>query len=195
MEKDKNTLRKHYQSLRAALTQAQLEQIGLKIANRALELPLWDFRFYHLYLPMLRHKEVDTHPLLTLLQGKDKQVVVPKVASATTLIHFLLKEDTHFAVNSWGIAEPLAGEMIDPSQLDVVFVPLLAYDMEGNRLGYGKGFYDRFLAECRPDCWRIGISSFAPEKTRLKALATDVPLHACLTPEKIYSFSTPEGKR
>ena len=72
-------------------------------------------------------------------------------------------------------------------KLDVIFVPLLAYDEKGNRIGYGKGFYDRFLANCKPDTLFVGLSFFPPEKN-ISVEETDVPLHYCITPEKILSF-------
>ena len=189
MENEKTALRKHYKQRRLALSAETLAAMSIAIANRAMTLPIWESRYMHLFLSSSRHREIDTHPLLTLLQGKDKCVVVPKMNwKQGTLQHYLLDEDTPLAINDWGIPEPITGQSILPAQLEVVFVPLLAYDQKGNRLGYGKGFYDRFLAECSPQCWRIGLSCFPPEKALPAVNATDVPLHACITPEKIYTF-------
>ena len=87
-----------------------------------------------------------------------------------------------------GIPEPVSGIAILPEILDVVFVPLLAYDEKGHRIGYGKGFYDRFLKKCRPDTIFVGLSFFGPEP-QIDFEATDVPLHYCVTPEGILDFS------
>ena len=75
-----------------------------------------------------------------------------------------------------------------PKKIDVVFVPLLAFDLEGNRVGYGKGYYDRFLKNCTSECIKIGVSFFPPEK-KINNDTLDVNLNYCVTPDKIYSFS------
>ena len=66
-------------------------------------------------------------------------------------------------------------------------MPLLTYDLQGNRIGYGKGYYDRFLAQCDSECCFIGLSFFPPEE-RIPTEKTDIKLQYCITPEKIYSF-------
>jgi 5-formyltetrahydrofolate cyclo-ligase len=72
--------------------------------------------------------------------------------------------------------------------MDVVFVPLLAFDENGQRVGYGKGFYDRFLNECKEDVITVGLSFFEAENELIEANATDVPLRYCVTPERVYEF-------
>lgn len=74
------------------------------------------------------------------------------------------------------------------SKIDVVFVPLLAYDNKGNRVGYGKGFYDHFLSECREDVVKIGLSFFEPEEAIEDVSATDIRLDYCVTPMTVYNF-------
>ena len=90
--------------------------------------------------------------------------------------------------NRWGIAEPVGAPEVRPQQLDAVLIPLLAFDETGHRVGYGKGFYDRFLAECRPDALRIGVSLEPPVPRITDAWDGDVRLHACLTPERVWRF-------
>ena len=70
----------------------------------------------------------------------------------------------------------------------MVFVPLLAFDEKGNRVGYGKGFYDKFLAECKPEILKIGVSFFEPENIIPDVLNTDIQLDLCITPTKVYNF-------
>ena len=105
-----------------------------------------------------------------------------------TLEHIVWEEDTPLAMNEWGITEPENGEAIQPGLIDMVIIPLLAFDKAGNRIGYGKGFYDRFLAECRPDVRKIGISYFEPEEKFEEVDVFDIPLDVCLTPVKIWAF-------
>jgi 5-formyltetrahydrofolate cyclo-ligase len=91
-------------------------------------------------------------------------------------------------LNDYGIAEPPGGEAVLPANIDMILVPLLAFDPRGHRVGYGKGFYDRFFARCRPNCLRVGLSFFdaAPFISNIGQI--DVPLTHCITPTKVYVF-------
>jgi 5-formyltetrahydrofolate cyclo-ligase len=109
-----------------------------------------------------------------------------------SLKHYELSPATALVANRWGIAEPetsLAAEVV-PAQFDAVLVPLLACDQHGHRVGYGGGFYDRFLAQCRPGAVFIGLSILDEEPAAQIAdiLPTDVPLHAYLTPGGVWNF-------
>ena len=160
----------------------------MAIANRALSLSIWEQTYYHIFLPIVEKKEVNTQYLLHILQGRDKSVVLPKADFATgDMKHILLQENTTFKISEYNIPEPVEGIEIDPKMIDVVFVPLLAFDLEGNRVGYGKGFYDRFLAQCNPDCKFIGLTFFEAEKKIINEFI-DFPLNHCITPNKIHNF-------
>jgi 5-formyltetrahydrofolate cyclo-ligase len=80
------------------------------------------------------------------------------------------------------------GLEVPVSKIDVVFVPLLAFDKNGNRVGYGKGFYDNFLAKCREDVIKIGLSFFEPEEIIDDVFKTDIRLDYCVTPFGINNF-------
>ena len=186
---DKSQIRTQYKELRKELSEIEVMDKSLLIANRCLELPFWEEKIFHLFLTLEDQNEVDTALILTLLQGKDKEVVVPKIADAEQLQHFLLTDQTRFQKNALGIPEPVSGIEIEASKIDVVFVPLLAFDNKGHRVGYGKGYYDRFLATCRPNCIKVGLSFFEKEQDSFIIEPTDIPLDYCVTPEKIYRFS------
>lgn len=72
---------------------------------------------------------------------------------------------------------------------EVVFIPLLAYDKNGNRIGYGKGFYDRFLDKCSTETIKIGLSFFDQEQHIIDVSENDVKLNYCVTPKKIYCYN------
>ncbi len=185
----KSELREIYRQKRAALHPQEIAEKSMSIANHALALDVWQLSYFHLFLNPEDSSEVDTTPLLTLLQGRDKHVVVPKVEPPRSLSHYLLTDNTRLVPNRWGIPEPIDGIEVPADKIDVVFIPLLVYDKEGNRLGYGKGFYDGFLHTCRPDCLRIGLSFFKAEKTSWEVEEHDIPLDGCLHPEGLDSFS------
>lgn len=186
---NKKELRQKYKDLRQSLSDETIEDLSLAIANRLLQLVIWEGTYYHLFLTIKEQKEVDTEFILQVLAGKDKEIVVSKSDFETQkMTHFLLTDSTKFIKNKYGIPEPINGLEVPVSKIDVIFVPLLAYDKKGNRVGYGKGFYDIFLSECKPETIKIGISFFEPEDTITDIFENDIALDYCITPEKIYSF-------
>ncbi|WP_324719719.1 5-formyltetrahydrofolate cyclo-ligase [Salinimicrobium sp. HB62] len=185
----KKKLRIKYKRLREMLTVDEVEEGSLEIANNLLNLPIWGKEYFHLFLSISEKREVDTQGILHILQGKDKHVVLSKADfESGNLTNYLLTDSTVIKVNEWGIPEPVDGIKIEASSIDVVFIPLLVYDENGNRIGYGKGFYDRFLSQCRPDVIKVGLSFFSAEEKFLEVDEHDVPLDFCVTPEKIYNF-------
>ena len=96
--------------------------------------------------------------------------------------------DTPFSKTVLNILEPQSNEIMSPGEIDMVFVPLLAFDKNGFRLGYGKGFYDKWLADCRPDCIKIGFCYFEPIEAIDDRNEFDVPLDISITPHNVYVF-------
>ena len=185
---DKAYFRKKYKDLRSQLDVDAVDEMSMEIANRVLELPIWRETYYHTFLSISEKKEVDTQYLLHILHGRDKSVVVPKSNFNTLeLEHYLLQENTPVKVSNYGIPEPQSGILIPPEQLDVVFVPLLAFDQNGGRVGYGKGFYDRFLSRCKKEAVFVGLSFFDAEET-VPTASNDIPLNYCVTPSEVYTF-------
>jgi len=185
----KKELRKKYKELRQQLTEDALVDKSLAIANRMLQLDVWDKTYYHLFLTIEEQKEVDTEFVLQILAGKDKEIVVSKSDfDSFEMTHFLLTDNTRFRTNSYNIPEPINGLEVPVDKIDVVFVPLLAFDLKGNRVGYGKGFYDKFLSKCHPEVIKIGLSFFEAEEEISDATIDDVQLNFCITPNKIYAF-------
>jgi len=82
----------------------------------------------------------------------------------------------------------LDGIEVDEEKIQVVFIPLLAFDLLGNRVGYGKGYYDTFLKNCNDSILKIGLSLFEAEKEIIDIHENDVPLNFCVTPEQVYEF-------
>lgn len=185
---EKTYLRKKYIEKRTAISVGEIEEKSLAIANKCLTLPIWHFSNFHLFLSITEKKEINTEYLLHILQGKDKNIVIPKVNHKTqTLEHFLLTDNTVIQKNNWGIPEPVNGFPIPVDKIEVVFIPLLAFDLQGNRVGYGKGFYDKFLVQCTQNVVKVGLSLFEPEE-KIAIQDTDIPLEFCVTPEKVFLF-------
>ncbi len=186
---NKKDLRKKYKELRQQLTEEQIEEQSLGIANRLLQLDIWNHTYFHLFLTIEEHKEIDTEFILQILAGKDKEIVVPKSHfPSLEMTNYLLTDNTKFHKNEYNIYEPVDGIEVPTSKIDVVFVPLLAYDVKGNRVGYGKGFYDNFLSKCKEDVVKIGLSFFEPEEGIDDVFEGDIRLDYCVTPITIRSF-------
>jgi len=186
---NKKELRAKYKALRQELSLDEIDDKSLAIANRILQLDVWEKTYFHLFLTIEEQKEVETEFILQILAGKDKEIVVAKTNFETLeMTNYLLTDTTKFQKNEYNIYEPIAGIEVPNTKIEVVFVPLLAYDKFGNRVGYGKGFYDAFLSKCPEDIIKIGLSFFGPEETIDDISPTDIRLDYCVTPTTNYSF-------
>jgi 5-formyltetrahydrofolate cyclo-ligase len=136
----------------------------------------------HTYLAVVEKREPDTWPILDRLKRESPhiRIVVPKMAG-NELEHYYYEGLHQLDQNQYGIFEPTHGTTTDLSRIDVVIVPLLIADKEGHRLGYGRGYYDRFLSQCNPNCKKIGLSLFNLED-KVPADDWDVKLDLIITP-------------
>jgi len=165
------------------------EALSLEIANKTLDLNIWDFQNYHVFFPIEKHNEVDSKLIIQIIQGKDKNVILPKInLESKTIDSFLLTDSTPLKTNHLGISEPINGIQINHDQIDLVFIPLLAFDHFGHRVGYGAGYYDKFLSEC-PNAIKVGLSYFDPINKIEDINTKDIKLDYCVTPKKVYKFS------
>ena len=186
-ENSKKDLRNFFLNKRISLPDKTHEKESFEITNHCLKLPIWEKDYFHLFLPIKRKAEIDTTLILTLLQGRDKQILVPKI-NGTRLESILLTDNTKLQTNNWGIPEPEKGLIVDPKQIEVVFIPLLIFDKKGNRVGYGKGFYDNFLISCRSNVLKIGLSFFEAIDEIEEVNSNDLILDYCVTPNGIKVF-------
>ena len=185
----KTAIRPKYRALRDSLSENEIEEMSLAVANKILTLPIWEKTYFHIFLPITEQKEVNTECILHLLSGKDKEIIVSKADFSTrNMTHFLLTDNTKIKKNEYNIPEPVDGIEVPSTKIDVVFVPLLAFDKKGHRVGYGKGFYYKFLSECKPDAIKIGLSFFEPEELITDVFVSDVKLDYCVTPNSIHAF-------
>lgn len=145
-------------------------------------------RVLHTFLPVTGRKEPDIWPLIERVRREFPHITIaiPKM-TGNLLEHYRFEGLHQLKENKFGIAEPAGGTTLLPETFDLVLVPLLVADRSGNRIGYGKGYYDRFLAGCRPECKTIGVSLAAPVES-VPAEAHDVPLSGLLTPSEVFNF-------
>lgn len=185
----KKELRQKYKDLRNLVSEEDLEEMSLIIANKVLTLPIWKKTYFHIFLSITEHKEVNTEYILHILSGKDKEIIISRSDFKTReMTHFLLTDNTKIKKNQYNIPEPIDGLEVQTNKIDIVFVPLLAFDKTGHRVGYGKGFYDKFLSECKPETIKIGLSFFEPEEKIDDIIEDDMNLDYCVTPNSVYKF-------
>ncbi|WP_310393719.1 5-formyltetrahydrofolate cyclo-ligase [Hymenobacter sp.] len=192
----KAPLRRAALAHRRALPAAEVARRSQQLCEQLFRhFPVAQWRWLHVFLPIASKHEPDIWRIIRRVWAEKLPVrlAVPVMqADGKSLKHYELTPNTLLRVNHWGIAEPTppAGPEVAPAAFDAVLVPLLAVDAAGHRVGYGGGFYDRFLAQCGPATRFVGISVLdeAPVSGIADVRPTDVPLHAYLTPGGAWWF-------
>lgn len=159
----KSELRKLYKRKRKELTKEQVISLQKNIYKQVFFLDFSKVTSIHVFLSIEKQYEIDTQPIIDFLRVLGKTIVISKSDFKTnTLEHYLYNENTRLEVNEYGIPEPVNAESIAVENIDLVFVPMLISDAKNYRVGYGKGFYDRFLKECKSTVKTIGLNFFEP---------------------------------
>ncbi len=186
----KDELRQKYTEKRRTLSPKILEEISSEICHTIFSKFQLEKKKISLFLPIERKKEINTYKILEKALSFDAIVGVPKINPKTEeLKHIVFESIEQLEISPYGIPEPKKGRVIAAEHFEYVFVPLLAIDKKGNRVGYGKGYYDRFLRKCSPRCKFIGLSHFDDlEEIISDTNFQDVPLNYCITPNHFYRF-------
>lgn len=188
----KAALRKTYLERRINLTRSQYWNLNENLVEQVSKINWDQFKTVHLFLPINKHMEVDTFSILEYFKEyeADLQILIPRTNFEKVEIENVLFDPVYTILgrNKYDIPEPIHGKIVSSLQIDVIFIPLLTFDLKGNRVGYGKGFYDKFLSTCRKDILKIGLSFFDPVEQIDDINEYDIPLNVCITPEKIWEF-------
>jgi 5-formyltetrahydrofolate cyclo-ligase len=185
----KKELRTKYLSLRKQLAPGQVQVISEEICQHLFVNFKLEDKFVSLFLPIERKNEINTYLIWEKALSFGAKVAIPKMNAETLdLKHILFETEDQLEISDWGIPEPKKGKVIAADRLEYVFVPLLIFDNQGNRVGYGKGIYDRFLKKCSPSCKFIGLSHFDTFESIEDILPSDVKLDGCITPNGLIWF-------
>ena len=191
----KGELRKLFHAKRKNLSTTEYKARCVQVFNRFFsDIDLGNIKVIHTFLSIDNNKEPDTWLIINRLHDEFShiRVAVPRIISKTNdLENFYLDSLKQLVTNEWGIPEPVSGTETPTDQIDLVLIPLLAFDEKGHRVGYGKGFYDKFLRQCRQDTLRVGISLFPPIEQIDDVNDLDVALDYCITPETTFVFKPP----
>lgn len=188
----KEEARKEARAQRAALSADERTALSDGLAQVFLEaVPLEGVGWLNAFLPLERHREPDLRPLLHQLHAGYPQIrlTIPQLpAGAVDFNAVVYEPGIALEPGHYGTELPANPVLVEASEIDLVLVPLLAYDRRGYRAGYGGGYYDRFLTRCRADVQKIGVSFFGPVDCLDDVWNGDVRLDACLTPAGLVSF-------
>lgn len=187
----KNEARKLYREKRMDLSEPERMKLDdlMLIQFQTAELPFITSLLS--YWPIEENHEPDTHLFTEFLRFRNPELRIcyPVADFSTGQMQAVATDiDTTFTKKDLNIYEPDSADLLLPEQLEMVFVPLLAFDEQGYRVGYGKGFYDRYLAQCGPGCIKIGFSYFDPVTSLEGRHEFDIPLDLCITPQNVYVF-------
>lgn len=187
----KKELRDKYKKARIALSKRdRVINADLILINfQKLELPFTNCVLTYLAAELLG--EIDTSLILRYLEFKNPslRIAAPRIDVKSEIFNAVeIKSNDVMHKNHFGVSEPASGKIIHPQEIDLAIVPLLAFDTKGFRVGFGKGYFDKFLSLCKPEAIKIGLSNYEAEEEIDDINTFDIPLNFCITPQNIYSF-------
>ena len=183
----KRDLRELFLNKRSKLSSQELSETSIRIFEQIRTDKLIEGNLVMLYMSSQNHQELPTDTLFSL--SDHYNVCVPKAINKNGVMEAVMwNKNMPTNTNEWGIKEPLSDAYITPEKIDTVVVPLLCFDRAGNRVGFGKGYYDRFLERCSKEVKTIGLSYFEPVDKITDVETTDIPLDVVVTPKNIYRF-------
>jgi 5-formyltetrahydrofolate cyclo-ligase len=185
----KQELRTLYKAKRMVLTEMDFDKMSDVLLIQWQKLPIPFITHLMSYFSMQHTNEPDPQKIehFSHYQNPGLSISFPRI-TGEGVMEAIDSKDYRVTINKYHIFEIKNGEVVPPEKLNVVIVPLLAFDKKGNRVGYGKGFYDRFLVRCRKDVIKVGISFFEATEKIDDIDEHDVPLTYCITPNEVYYF-------
>ncbi|MBL7857312.1 MAG: 5-formyltetrahydrofolate cyclo-ligase [Cyclobacteriaceae bacterium] len=188
----KEALRKIYLHKRLALSEVEYIQLSQQLCDLFFaSIDLSFIRVLHIFLPIEKKKEPNTWLIIDRIRREFPHIrlSISRVHNQTGILENFYFEGLHQLQKSkWDIWEPKQGIPTESEKIDMVLVPLLIFDKQGHRVGYGKGFYDAFLKTCRKDCRKIGLSFFEPVDRIDDLNQYDTPLNFCINTKGKHQF-------
>jgi 5-formyltetrahydrofolate cyclo-ligase len=187
----KDQIRRIYLPKRTSLSEPEFNILNRKLAEEFFKsINLANVKVLHTFLPIEKQREINTWLIIDKVRKEfpQVQISVPRINNQMSLIEsYYFEGPQQLEKNTWGIMEPKQGIPTPIEKIDMILVPLLAIDKQGNRVGYGRGFYDKFLAKCEHS-QKIGLSFFDPVAKIDDATDKDVPLNMAVFPKGIMKF-------
>ena len=185
---NKAALRKFYLEERKSFSEHQIEEYSKTIFQNFLKyFDLSKVKKVHCFLPIQKFKEINTQVFIDYFWENNIEVYVPKIIK-DDIISVKFEKTTQLEENSWGILEPKVNLDNSENTFEIIIVPLVYCDRNGNRIGYGKGFYDKFFKRINADSLKIGLNLFTPIQQISDVSEEDVKLDYLVLPTEIVSF-------
>ncbi len=185
----KHELRRLFLQKRKILSGQEVKRFNHDIKENFEKLLTQDIKTVQIFLPIQSKIEIDTWPIIHGLWARKIKVASPVMnPDKNTMSSWLLTSKTQIESNNLSVPEPVRSTIIKDNEIDAIVVPLLAFDNTGYRVGYGKGYYDRFIATLNPEIPKIGLSFFSPVEQISDVDPWDIPLNYCITPYEIFKF-------
>lgn len=155
------------------------------------EFNMTHYSYLHTYLACPTRKEVDTWSLVHTILVNQPEIVLaaPKLLNKSGQMESRqIDQKTIFQQHAWGIQEPMGGVRIPAAAFLLVVLPIIAFDEQGHGVGYGQGYYDLFLKQCRPDVTKVGLCFEVPVPAIEDLHVYDVPMDYCITPGQVFRW-------
>lgn len=173
-----------YKEKREKLNSTEREKLSSYICEQFLSNFKDKGTCFHVFKKMDKFHEINTDKIIEGLLRSNKNVVLPKM-KGKNLLSCKINFNQDYSINRYGVKEPNPCNEVPMDMIDIVILPMLICDVKGYRLGYGGGFYDRFLSSSK--ALKIGINFFEPVE-RLPIENYDIPIDYLITPKKLYKF-------
>ena len=187
----KENLRKQFLEQRKNLSPTLLQEKSQAISQNFFNyFELHSVKKLHIFFPIIRQNEINTWFIINEIRANYPSVtlIISKSDFQTCRMEsYVFDTDTLLIENRWGILEPVNAAKCPNNMIDMILMPLLCFDKQGFRVGYGKGFYDRFLSKCKTEIIKVGLSLFEPVDKIADANEYDVKMDFCVMCKKVWS--------
>ena len=192
----KQELRNKYKFLRQELDNATIDDLSRAcFSNLFANFDLTN-KLVGIFLPIQAKKEPNTFLLFTEFLKEKTSYFAPKIDVGLDALNFYpIQNLDYIALGPYQIPEPLSEEKIELNKLNIILIPLFCFDSKGNRVGYGKGYYDRLLENAPQHLVKIGISLFDEIEIIDDVRDNDIPLDYAITPKKMIQFAREKKSR
>ena len=177
-------IRSEVREKRKAVSGIQVAEMSIRICEKILALPEY-IRARRVFCYAAMPDEVQTRGILWAIMHSGRELYMPVARGGGNMDAVRVTENTEMKLDARGIETPVSGESLPPEQLNLALVPGIAFDRSGNRLGFGKGYFDRFLARCR--CPAVGLAYEMQLVGAIETRPHDVPMDRIVTEKAVYT--------
>lgn len=186
----KEEIRVLFKEKRKQLEEEEIDRLSSLIRKRVRDFlnERIELHHIHVFLPIVKLKEVNIFPFIDELLQDGYQLYTSILNTKSGVLETVrLTDIQELDFDAWGIPIPRQKQVFSADQIQIVLMPLLACDKNGNRIGYGKGHYDVFLNSLASGVLKVGVSFFEPID-KIEPEGHDIPLDVCISPSEVFLF-------